>query len=315
VSLRWAVAILVAFGLGLSPLLLTYLQQDPPTFRTFLNIILFTGEQRFHLEGLAEYADFKLLPLFRQQMGALGLLLAVLSLGYSYRRLKPRSWGSILLLGISWFLAVLFMTVFRVGGISAFFPHFLLLNAILIGLGLAEVVLWLKEWQPLAKKPWLAEGFVWLLMVTLLLWMGYDTWQINDHSQDRTTEERSLSVLGHVQSNSLLLTRWSYGQPLRYLQEMEGVRQDIEILIANVPAPDKIQSYVDSGRPVYFWGEEWLDSVDRAEFQVVFVELGSEPEDLFRVVPRDSLPSSTLSRKLFTSSLSQQKTNRGLFPR
>jgi len=292
-SLRWAAAIVIAFVLGLSPYLLTYIRGDWPTFRAFLGYVLHSGSQWFSFKKLPEHFATIIWPLLQQQMGVAGLLVGMVGLVYSYWRIEPRSCGTVLLFGISWLLAIVFLTVYRVGDIFAFFPHLQVINAILMGFGLAELLLWLKGLRPLVKKPWLVESVIWIMVAAVVVVHGRDSWQANDVSQERYIDERSLVILDHVQSNSLLVTGWSTGQALRYQQEIEGFRKDLEIVIDDVPSARKVQGYLNAGHPAYFWGAEWLDLIDEADYQIVFAEHQVDRRRLFRVTPIDSLPGGT----------------------
>lgn len=289
-SVRRGAAIVLGFLLGLSPYLLTYIQGDWPTVRLFLGYVLHSGEQWFSVEKLAAHFGAVVWPLLQQQISLAGLLLGIVGLFYSYWRMVPRSFGTLLLLGMSWLLALGFLTVYRVGDIYAFFPHFQVLNAILMGFGLAELLLWLGGIPLVADRSWLVEGVVWGLMALALVLIGRDSWQANDLSQERYVEDRALRTLNHVQSDSLLVTGWPAGQPLRYHQEIGGLRRDLEIVIDDAPAAHKVQGYVDTGRPAFFWGSEWIELVDGDEYQLVHAEDPGRGGDLFRVLPLDSAP-------------------------
>ena len=184
----------------------------------------------------------------RQQLGLVGLAMSFLGLGSLFAQSPFRSPRVGLFFVASWLTELAFLLVYRVPDIFAFLPHLLVLYAILIGLGMAWILVWLESRVRPSQRGFV-NALALVLVFTSVFLQGRVSWRANDRAEERWPAQRSLAILQNVASHGVLLADWVLGQSLLYQQAVEGLRTDVTILIQR-PLSSADQYFRD-GRPVY----------------------------------------------------------------
>ena len=153
------------------------------------------------------------------------LLPALLGLGFLFYR-RPRV---ALILSITWLGYVFYGLNYYVPDLSVFLLPLHLLMALCWGVGLAFVIRVLapgKGWRPLLTAAVLA------LATFPLLWQGASAWPELDRSRPDGRTRWGRGVLGmELPEGAAILADSEKYPPLYYLQQAEGVRPDLEIIV------------------------------------------------------------------------------------
>ena len=108
--------------------------------------------------------------------------------------------------------------------------------AIWIGLGVLMVHQWL---QRIAKANMAVSGSIALCLLAVPMLMAREEWDDHDRSKKTIARDTAYNVLQSCAPNAVLLT---FGDndtyPLWYLQEVEGVRRDVRIMITTLTGTD-----------------------------------------------------------------------------
>jgi hypothetical protein len=169
------------------------------------------------------------------------------------------------LTGLSFVLLSMFALAYRYGDPSqaTYNLHVYLLPAYLIwavwmGAGVASLqssvlsrLSAVSSWRP--PVSWLLPTAVCLLPACLLL----TTFPAVDMSRNDSVARYARAVLAlPFERNALVFGEWDHITPLWYLQQVEGLRPDLDIVDAPVLSQDwttYIAEQADAGRPVYFY--------------------------------------------------------------
>ena len=192
--------------------------------------------------------------LFWQQFGPLGLALALLGLIGTVVR-KQRS--ALVLTGLSFAAYVAFAIVYRVPDVEVFcIPAFLLI-AIWIGLGLN----WAADlWRARGPSPGLrrlaALGSLLLFLAAIIqpLAIAARHYSDLDRSRDWIVHDYGRYVLEQpLAGNSTIVGLLGEMTLLRYIQESEGLRRDIQTVVADAEPVrrEQVERALAQGRSVY----------------------------------------------------------------
>ncbi len=298
-TLRTGVIATAALVAGLAPYVVTWWQGEWHSFAAFWTYVSHRGNAWVSYEALARYVPKTVSPLLQQQLGIAGVALAALGLVWLARDAQGSRRAAAACLGVSWLVAAGFFSVYRVPDIYAFLPHLQVLQAVLIGAGVASTRAWVLSRAPRTRRLWMHTG-VWLVAAAALIVQGRAGWAANQHAPDEWyyPKARSLAVLGDVQSDAILVGDWLLGQTMLYLQAVEGVRSDLDIVIPPEKDPAMAVALLDSGRPVYLWGTSWVPLMEGdAEIELVRAEHSLFEEGLFRLVKRGALAAAPVHRQ------------------
>ncbi len=168
--------------------------------------------------------------LFSSQFTLVGLALAVVGGVWLLRR--PREW---LLLGVSGAFQALFVFNYRVSDVEVHFLTIFLLTALLIGAGADGLLtVFTRRAAPITKYAFLTASSLLLLLIPLnLLIANYAAndvsrkWDVHDYALDMLNQplEKNATVVGILGEMTLL----------RYFQETQGIRPDIQTIAADKP--------------------------------------------------------------------------------
>ncbi len=168
--------------------------------------------------------------LFSSQFTLAGLALVVVGVVWLLQR--PREW---LLLAASGACQALFVFNYRVADVEVHFLTIFLLTAVLIGVGADGLLtVYTRRAEPVAKYVFLAVSSLLLLLIPLnLLIANYATndlstkWDVHDYALDMLNQplEKNATVVGILGEMTLL----------RYFQETQGIRPDIQTIAADKP--------------------------------------------------------------------------------
>jgi hypothetical protein len=168
--------------------------------------------------------------LFSSQFTLLGLALAVVGVVWLLQR--PREW---LLVGVSGACQALFVFNYRVADVEVHFLTIFLLTALLIGAGADGLLtVYTRRAAPVAKYAFLTVSSLLLLLIPLnLLIANYATndlsskWDVHDYALDMLNQplEKNAAVVGILGEMTLL----------RYFQETQGIRPDVQTIAADKP--------------------------------------------------------------------------------
>ncbi len=192
--------------------------------------------------------------LFWQQFGPVGLAFAVVGLIDLALRKQPRA---LTLTGLSFIAYVAFAVLYRVPDVEVFCIPAFLLVAIWIGLGL--------DWAAdLARPRGKSAGLRQLMAIgRLLLFLAAIAQPLAiaaghytdlDRSQDWITYDYGSYVLGQpLPADSTVVGLLGEMTLLRYVQEVHGLRQDIETVVADGQdlRRERIEEALAQGRTVY----------------------------------------------------------------
>jgi|GEM_PF-4785155 len=171
-----------------------------------------------------------------------------------------------------WLINIAFAGLHFTEDPTHYLTHGFILQAIALGAGLAAAVGWLEH-----KLPKRAMRLALMLPVT---WAAMN-WQAADQSGTGWIGPFTLDEMASVESNSLIMTDWSFVMPYRYHQVVEGHRRDLTlVLLGDTAAMSRVEPDVKSGRPVYlrerYVGKQWKG-------QFPFIPVGR----LWRVLPAE----------------------------
>jgi hypothetical protein len=126
----------------------------------------------------------------------------------------------------------------------------------------------------------LPKRTMWLALALPVTWAAVN-WQAADQSGTGWIGPFTLDEMASVESNSLIMTDWSFVMPYRYHQIVEGHRRDLTlVLLGDTAAMSRVEPDIKSGRPVYlrerYVGKQWKG-------QFPFIPVGR----LWRVLPAE----------------------------
>ncbi len=197
----------------------------------FLNWVLgtaytvFVTQNPFHQTRDAAYY----LALFVNDFGALGLLAAV----GGFIALFLRAWREWLLLTLALLANLIFVFTYRVADINVFFIPTFVLVALLIAAGLAGL-LWFAYYALTPRWAMMASsvGAIVLLLLPFALLRGH--YARVDLSNKRDVIEYGRAVLSQpLPQNATVIGILGEMSLLRYLQENENLRADVETIAAD----------------------------------------------------------------------------------
>lgn len=283
-SISMVIQVILAFALGWLPYLLTYMQGDWRSTQAFWGYIFESGNRWFSAGDLFGYFEGTVWPLLKQQMGGLGPLLGLVGLLYCWRTSTRDAKGLPVLLGVSWFLAIAFLTVYRVPDIFAFVPHFQVINVVLISLGLEAILSQFRRFGSQSQVEFFGTTAIFLILFGIVFVQGKDTFRVSDRSRDWYIHDRSEAIMSNMQSNAILFADWASGQSIRYLQDVEFIREDVSVVIDDMKAETTVQSYISEDRPLYLLGTGWLDNTALVGHELVSAEPSVYQQELFRLL-------------------------------
>ena len=190
--------------------------------------------------------------LFWQQFGPAGLALAVVGLiGLAVRKQLK----ALLLTGLSFAAYVMFAVLYRVPDVEVFAIPAFLLVALWIGLGLDWAADLLRPRGPiLGLRRLMAIGRVLLFLAAIVqpLAIAARNYSELDRSRDWIVHDYGSTVLELLPDNSTVVGLLGEMTLLRYLQETQGLRPDIQTVVADAePARrEKVEEALAQGRTV-----------------------------------------------------------------
>ena len=222
---------------------------------------------------IAEQFIQKALPTVWNVFTPVGLLIALLGLGalvLSRRDAARQSLGFYLAVGL--LLNIAFAGLHFTEDPTHYLTHGFVLQAIALGAGLAAMLSRLERKLP--------KRAMWLALALPVTWAAVN-WQAADQSGTGWIGPFTLDEMASVESNSLIMTDWSFVMPYRYHQIVEGHRRDLTlVLLGDTAAMSRVEPDIKSGRPVYlrerYVGKQWKG-------QFPFIPVGR----LWRVLPAE----------------------------
>ncbi|MFU8812037.1 MAG: protein O-mannosyl-transferase family [Balneolaceae bacterium] len=105
--------------------------------------------------------------------------------------------------------------------------------SIWIGIGASAALQYLNEF--LKNKPVATYAGLGLLFLALPVWMGYQNWPSHDRSERYVARDYAYNLLMSVEPNAILFTNGDNDTfPLWYLQEVEGIRTDVRVVVLSL---------------------------------------------------------------------------------
>lgn len=105
--------------------------------------------------------------------------------------------------------------------------------SIWIGLGATAVIEMIKEL--IGNKRIAAYGTLGLMFAAVPMWMGYQNWPSHDRSENYVARDYAYNLLQSVEPNAILFTNGDNDTfPLWYLQEVEGIRTDVRVVVLSL---------------------------------------------------------------------------------
>jgi hypothetical protein len=302
VSLAVVLQGILAIGAGWLPYLLTYTQGDWHSYSHFLQYVFERGDGWFSIEDSLTYFVSAIWPLLTQQLGSFGIVLGVAGFLYRWQISTRDDRGLLLLLGTSWLLAILFFIVYRVPDIYAFIPHFQVLSVLLICLGLQAI---LSQFDRLGLHLSLIGATALCLVLSGLVFrQGAELLRPGDHAAEWYVYNRSKALLASLPSNAILFANWSLAQPMRYLQDVELIRQDVKIVIDSLYSQEVLQPYTAEGRPIYLL-DNGSPVAELPGYQVISAESSVYEEGLLHLLDRSVFQTATTYEKRVEHVLSE----------
>jgi len=184
--------------------------------------------------------------LFVRDWGVPNLALAGMGLAY----LALRQWRVALLLGVTWLGFVFYALNYYVPDLAVFLLGAQIVVAVWWVAGIAAVAGLVSR---LTGWPGLRPAVCGLLFVPVLL-LAVQTWPQVDRAQDDGLTRWGQSVLRQpVAANAAILVDSVKIAPLYYLQQIDGVRPDLEIIVLPDEAAYRAELHtrLAAGQPVY----------------------------------------------------------------
>jgi hypothetical protein len=184
--------------------------------------------------------------LFVEDWGLTNLALAAMGLGY----LALRQWRVALLLGVSWLGFTFYALNYYVPDLAVFLLGAQIVVALWWSAGVSAVaglLLRLKGWRGLGL------AVCGLLFIPVLL-LAVRTWPQVDRAQDDGLIPWGKAVLRQpLAANAAILVDSEKIAPLYYLQQIEGIRPDLEIVVLPDEAAYRadLHTRLGAGQPVY----------------------------------------------------------------
>jgi hypothetical protein len=123
---------------------------------------------------------------------------------------------------------------------------------------------WIRQW---AKGRWLwlgLQGAMALAALGAVPGLARANLEGLESLRDGYADKVSLDILSTVESRAVVYGSWVLGWPLRYYNTVEGLRPDVEIVIARRKDEDEAKRLIGQGVPVYFrdrmYGLDWDSS-------------------------------------------------------
>ncbi len=105
--------------------------------------------------------------------------------------------------------------------------------SIWIGLGATGIIELIKEL--IGKNRLVSYGTLGLMFAAVPLWMGYQNWPSHDRSENYVARDYAYNLLQSVEPNAILFTNGDNDTfPLWYLQEVEGIRTDVRVVVLSL---------------------------------------------------------------------------------
>ena len=105
--------------------------------------------------------------------------------------------------------------------------------SIWIGLGVTGVIELLRE--TVGKNRMVSYGMIGALFLALPVWMGYQNYPSHDRSERYVARDYAYNLLQSVEPNAILFTNGDNDTfPLWYLQEVEGIRTDVRVVVLSL---------------------------------------------------------------------------------
>ena len=184
--------------------------------------------------------------LFVQDWGLINLALAGIGLVY----LGLRQWRVALLLGVTWLGFVFYALNYYVPDLAVF----------LLGAQIVVAVWWMAGVAAVARLVWRLTGWpdlrlavCGLLFMPVLL-LAVQTWPQVDQAQDDGLIQWGQAVLRQpLEANAAVMVDSEKIAPLYYLQQIEGMRPDLEIIVLPDEATYRAELHtrLAAGQPVY----------------------------------------------------------------
>ncbi|MEX0662548.1 MAG: DUF2723 domain-containing protein [Balneolaceae bacterium] len=162
--------------------------------------------------------------------------------------------------------------------------------SIWIGLGATGVIELIKEL--IGKNRFVAYGTLSLMIAAVPLWMGYQNWPSHDRSDNYVARDYAYNLLQSVEPNAILFTNGDNDTfPLWYLQEVEGIRTDVRVVVLSLLNTDWYikqlrdqQSHESLPLPISFSDEEIQQFTTQYELHRPGTKTVPVDKDLLRTV-------------------------------
>ncbi len=159
------------------------------------------------------------LNIVRMEFGVpLALAIAAASLWALVRKPKP-----FVLLGGVGLVNILTAITYRAPQTVEYLIPSYVVFALLLGMGLGEAVAALGR-----RKALSAAVVVVVLALSLSPWLG-NWWSFRWLSHDRSVEQTARNYLETAPQDATILANWHWATPLWYLQQVEGMRSDVQV--------------------------------------------------------------------------------------
>nr|WKN39205.1 DUF2723 domain-containing protein [Tunicatimonas sp. TK19036] len=218
---------------------------------------------------LAPWADWQKLPSIiaenaaRNQYWMLPLLLGVAGMIFQYRKHRSGFWVMLSLFLMTGVALVLYSNNPPIEPRErdyVFAPNFYAFS-LWVGLGFLGVAMWVRHQLTLPRVR-LAIPFV-LLMIPV--WMGVQNWDDHNRSDRYFSVDAARNMLASCDENAILFTGGDNDTyPLWYVQNVEGFRTDVRVLVTSFA---NVDWYIEQMKRPLYQSEELPLSLSMKEYQ------------------------------------------------
>lgn len=164
-----------------------------------------------------------------------------------------RNWREAGMLSLMFVFNAVFYINYRVLDKNTMYLPTYLIGALWIGLGLQGLLAQAEQVESARLRVWGRRLLASLVVGGVLLALAWN-WRIVDLSDDWTSRQRGEVILERIHQNALVFGWWDVAPVVQYLQMVEGLRPDVQVINRFLITPQDLELVIAKEvkfRPVY----------------------------------------------------------------